>query len=125
MDDVMVAGIVVRPVRSAAVETESTLASRRCRRYTELAMLTVRGVAFRAMKDRARGPWADVLSDAALAVWRAAGVDPGDHSTCPLHPRGCDGTGPPFGFGCCGGDHCRQLDVTRFVRLCLDPGWPA
>ena len=101
------------------------LESEQRRRCTEIEMRTVRYVAFRAVNDLSRGASADDLSGGELSALRVAGVDPGDHSTWPLHTSGCQGTRTKFGIPCCGRDYCRQLGATRFVRLCFVPGRPA
>ncbi|MDH6288595.1 hypothetical protein [Rhodococcus opacus] len=88
------------------------LESGKRRRFTESEMLKVRDVALRAAKDLARGASADDLSGGELSALRVVGVDPGNHSTWPLHTSGCDGTG----------DYCHQLDETRSVRLRHVPG---
>ncbi|OOL29313.1 hypothetical protein GQ85_26820 [Rhodococcus rhodochrous] len=53
------------------------LESGKRRRFDELEMITVRGVAFRAAKDLARGATAGDLSDGERAALRIVGVEPG------------------------------------------------
>ncbi|MFD6061410.1 hypothetical protein [Rhodococcus wratislaviensis] len=134
--EVRIVGAAIRAHKARRVDEEHPnlirsepvfrpLESGQQRHCTEIEMRTVRYVAFRAVKNLSRGASADDLSGGELSTLRGAGVDPGDHSTWPLHTSGCDGTRKAFGIGCCDRDYCRQLGETRFVRLPFVPGRPA
>lgn len=63
------------------------------RRFTGDEPILVQDWAFRAAKDLVRGGPGGQVDDFDYRVLRAAGVDPGDHATWPVHASGCDGEG--------------------------------
>lgn len=78
------------------------------RRFSDDEWTYVHDWAFRASKDLARGEPGDAPGDFDRKVLRAAGVDPEDHATWPVHLRGCDGEGK---------DHCAErLEEIRAAR---------